>query len=52
MGAIQTSLAALQVGSAFATNIPFIAPVAGLLLQALTMRDASPSYIASYYDTL
>ncbi|KAF8258179.1 P-loop containing nucleoside triphosphate hydrolase protein, partial [Lactarius quietus] len=40
MGAIQTSLAALQVGSTFAANIPYIAPVAGLLLQTLTMRDA------------
>ncbi|KAN0132701.1 P-loop containing nucleoside triphosphate hydrolase protein, partial [Lactarius tabidus] len=39
MSAIKTSLSALQVGSAFATKIPFIAPVAGLLLQALTMRD-------------
>ncbi|KAF8268858.1 hypothetical protein EI94DRAFT_1726702 [Lactarius quietus] len=39
MGAIQTSLAALQVGSAFAAKIPYIAPVAGLLLQTLTMRD-------------
>lgn len=47
MGAIRTSLAALQVGSAFATKIPYIAPVAGLLLQALAMRDASRSYIPS-----
>jgi hypothetical protein len=47
MSAIKTSLSALQVGSAFATKIPFIAPVAGLLLQALTMRDVSRSYIPS-----
>ena len=43
MSAIKASLTALQVGSAFATKIPFIAPVAGLLLQALAMRDASRS---------
>ena len=35
---IQTSPAALQVGSAFAAKIPYIAPVTGLLLQALAMR--------------
>jgi hypothetical protein len=40
MTAIQTSLAALQVGSAFAAKVPYIAPIAGLLLQVLTMRDA------------
>ncbi|KAH9014180.1 hypothetical protein EDB83DRAFT_280285 [Lactarius deliciosus] len=44
MGAIQTSLAALKEGSALATNVPFIAPVAGLLLQALTMRDEVKQY--------
>jgi hypothetical protein len=47
MSAIKTSLAALQVGSAFAAKIPYIAPVAGLLLQALAMREASPSCISS-----
>jgi len=41
MSAIETSLAALKEASAIAGKIPFIAPVAGLLLQALTMRDAS-----------
>ena len=41
MGAIEASLAALKEASALAKKIPFIAPVAGLLLQALTMRDAS-----------
>ncbi|KAH9019152.1 hypothetical protein EDB84DRAFT_625514 [Lactarius hengduanensis] len=44
MGAIQTSLAALKEGSALATNVPFIAPIAGLLLQALTMRDEVKQY--------
>ncbi|KAH9036412.1 hypothetical protein EDB84DRAFT_1482867 [Lactarius hengduanensis] len=44
MGTIQTSLAALKEGSALATNVPFIAPIAGLLLQALTMRDARVTY--------
>jgi hypothetical protein len=41
MNAIQTSLAALQEGSASATNFPYVAPIAGLLLHALTTRDAS-----------
>jgi hypothetical protein len=39
MNGIQTSLAALQVGSAFAAKVPYIAPIVGLLLQVLTMRD-------------
>ena len=38
MGVIETSLAALQTGSALVTNVPFIAPVAGLIIQALQMR--------------
>ncbi|KAH9030789.1 hypothetical protein EDB85DRAFT_2146521 [Lactarius pseudohatsudake] len=40
MNVIQTSLALLKEGSSLATKFPFIAPIAGLLLQALTMRDA------------
>ncbi|KAH9072068.1 hypothetical protein EDB83DRAFT_2550221 [Lactarius deliciosus] len=44
MSAIQTSLAALKEGSALATKLPFIAPIAGLLLQALTMRDEVKQY--------
>ena len=47
MSTIQTSLATLQVGSTFAAKIPYIAPVAGLLLQALAMREASPLCISS-----
>lgn len=38
MGVIETSLAALQAGSALVSNVPFISPVAGLILQALQMR--------------
>jgi hypothetical protein len=38
MGVIETSLAALQAGSALVTNVPFISPVASLILQALQMR--------------
>ena len=38
IGIIETSLAALQTGSALVTNVPFIAPVAGLIIQALQMR--------------
>ena len=45
MNAIQASLAVLQAGSSLASKLPFIAPIAGLLLQALTMRDACISYI-------
>ncbi|KAI9449288.1 hypothetical protein BJY52DRAFT_1420066 [Lactarius psammicola] len=40
MGTVQTSLAALKEGSALAARLPYIAPIAGLLLQPLTMRDA------------
>ncbi|KAI9451676.1 hypothetical protein BJY52DRAFT_1190802 [Lactarius psammicola] len=40
MGAIQTSLTALREGSSLVAKLPYIAPIAGLLLQALTMRDA------------
>ena len=48
MSAIQTSLTVLQEGSALASKLPFIAPIAGLLLQALTMRDARVTHIS--YD--
>ncbi|KAN0136977.1 hypothetical protein V8E53_005212 [Lactarius tabidus] len=44
MNAIQTSLAVLIEGSSLATKLPFIAPIAGLLLQALTMRDEVKQY--------
>ncbi|KAF8269811.1 hypothetical protein EI94DRAFT_896519 [Lactarius quietus] len=44
MNAIQTSLAVLQEGSSLATNLPFIAPIASLLLQAFTMRDEVKQY--------
>jgi uncharacterized ion transporter superfamily protein YfcC len=39
MGVLETSLAALQTGSALVHNVPFIAPVAGLIIQALQMRS-------------
>ena len=48
MSAIQTSLAALQLGSAFASRLPYISPIAGLLLQALTMRDVRLTHISSH----
>ena len=47
MGAIQTALAALKEGSSLATKLPFIAPIAGLLLQALTMWDVRVTHISS-----
>jgi hypothetical protein len=45
MNAIEATLAALKDASALAAKIPFIAPVAGLLLQALTMRGVSVSLL-------
>ena len=47
MSAIQTSLAALKEGSALAAKLPYIAPIAGLLLQALTMRDVCVTHLSS-----
>ena len=47
MSAIQTSLAALQLGSALASKLPYISPIAGLLLQVLTMRDVRVIHISS-----
>ncbi|KAN0130927.1 hypothetical protein V8E53_011305 [Lactarius tabidus] len=44
MNAVQTSLAVLMTGSSLASKVPFIAPIAGLLLQALTMRDEVKQY--------
>jgi hypothetical protein len=43
MSAIETSLAVLKEASSLAQHIPYISPVAGLLLQALTMRGESRS---------
>ncbi|KAI0294491.1 hypothetical protein B0F90DRAFT_1919675 [Multifurca ochricompacta] len=42
--AIQASLAALKEASSLASKVPYIAPIAGLLLQALTMRDEVKQY--------
>ncbi|KAI0293884.1 hypothetical protein B0F90DRAFT_1919880 [Multifurca ochricompacta] len=39
MTTIETSLAALKEASSLMSKIPYISPVAGLLLQVLTMRD-------------
>ena len=47
MNTVQTSLAVLMTGSSLASKLPFIAPIAGLLLQALTMRDVRVPYISS-----
>ncbi|KAH9036433.1 hypothetical protein EDB84DRAFT_1186894 [Lactarius hengduanensis] len=44
MSTIQTSLAVLKEGSSLAAKLPYIAPIAGLLLQALTMRDEVKQY--------
>jgi hypothetical protein len=41
MNTIAASLAALKEGSALAARIPYMAPIAGLILQALAMHDAS-----------
>ena len=48
MGVIETSLAALQAGSALATNVPFISPVASLILQALKMRGVRERLVFQY----
>ena len=47
MNAIETSLAILQEGTSLASKLPFIAPIAGLLLQALTMRNARVTHFFS-----
>ena len=52
MSAIQTSLAALQLGSALASKLPYISPIAGLLLQALTMRDVRLTHISSHRNSV
>jgi hypothetical protein len=49
MSAIQTALAVIMEGSSFATKLPFITPIAGLILQALTMRDVRVPQIS--YDS-
>jgi hypothetical protein len=41
VNAIQTSLAALKDGSALMANVPYISPIAHLLVQILTTRDVS-----------
>ncbi len=41
MDAITTSLAVLRDSGALASSIPYIGPVAGLLLQVLAMRSVS-----------
>jgi hypothetical protein len=48
MGVLETSLAALQTGSALVSNVPFISPVAGLILQALQMRGVRFRLLSSY----
>ena len=54
MSVVETSLAALQTGSALVTSVPFIAPVAGLILQALQMRAVRfrllSLYVSSVYN--
>ena len=47
MGTLQTSLAVLVAGSSLGSKLPFIGPIADLLLQALTMRDVCVTYISS-----
>jgi hypothetical protein len=44
MSAIQTSLAVLREGVSLSAGFPYIAPIAGLLLRALTMRDEVKQY--------
>ncbi|KAH8976977.1 hypothetical protein EDB86DRAFT_3110379 [Lactarius hatsudake] len=46
MSVIQTSLAVLKDGTTLATNLPYIAPIASLLLQTFTMWDEVKQYKA------
>ena len=46
MGVIETSLAALKEGSALVARVPFIAPVAALILQALQMRGVRLRFVS------
>ena len=48
MGVLETSLATLQTGSALVANVPFISPVAGLILQALKMRGVRFGLLSLY----
>jgi len=47
MSTLETSLLALKDGTALAAKLPYIAPIVGLLLQALTMRDVRVPHISS-----
>ncbi|KAN0127679.1 hypothetical protein V8E53_014519, partial [Lactarius tabidus] len=44
MGVLEISLAALQTGSVLVKKVPFISPVAGLILQVLKMRGEVRQY--------
>ncbi|KAH8991394.1 hypothetical protein EDB86DRAFT_1599840 [Lactarius hatsudake] len=46
MSVIQTSLAVLKDGTTLAANLPYIAPIASLLLQTFTMWDEVKQYKA------
>ena len=52
MSVVETSLAALQSGSALVTSVPFIAPVAGLILQALQMRAVRFRLLSLYVSSV
>ena len=45
MSTLETSLLALKDGTALAAKLPYVAPIAALLLQALTMRDVRVTHI-------
>jgi hypothetical protein len=52
MGVLETSLAALKTGSALVTNVPFISPVAGLILQALKMQGVCFRSLSLYVSSI
>ena len=52
MSTLETSLLALKDGTALAAKLPYIAPIATLLLQALTMRDVRVPHISSVYGLM
>ncbi|KAI0287387.1 hypothetical protein BC826DRAFT_1118243 [Russula brevipes] len=50
--AVETSLAAMKEASALVAKIPWFSPVAGLILQALTMREARGEAIQEEWDVV
>jgi hypothetical protein len=52
MGVLEISLAALQTGSVLVKKVPFISPVAGLILQVLKMRGVCFGLLSLYVSSV